>query len=91
MFLEAESDADSCTHVVARHAEQPSVGWAAARGQHAVTHFWVWECCRAQQLLPLGDPVRFGPALQHLLCMHQPALKLRAQQRCLFRRQPATT
>ncbi len=58
VFLEAESDADSCTHVVARHAEQPSVGWAAARGRQAVTHFWVWECCRAQHLLPLGDPVR---------------------------------
>ena len=58
MLLSAPHHVKACTHVIARHAEQRSTGWAAAERVEQVSHFWVWECCEAQRLLPLADPVR---------------------------------
>ncbi|KAK9840981.1 hypothetical protein WJX81_003698 [Elliptochloris bilobata] len=64
--LHMESDVGSCTHVVARHAEQPGVRWAMESGAQPVSHFWVWECVEAQQLLPTEDPL-YRPAREAAL------------------------
>ena len=65
-ILLSEGDVLACTHVLAKHAEQLGALWAAEHSVQAVSHFWVWECVEAQQLLQTDDPV--PPADLPMLC-----------------------
>lgn len=74
-FLLSKGDVAACTHVIARHAEQPSARWAAEHSVQAVSHFWVWECTEARQLLQTDDPVL--PIDLPLLCLcRSPSLRV---------------
>ena len=69
-----EADAQSYTHVVADHRQEPHAMLAARQGKQIVSLLWLWECVSSSRLLPIGGEKVVPFFLKGETCGAAPAL-----------------